>query len=152
MPNLWSSMSSPIVALYAMSDTLVNLASDNGLAPVRHQAITQTNEDFHTVGPKIWIKIPSNLLSRKCFWTCLQIGSDFILFRPRPVRNFYFWSPIGGTPHQRSRCPQLLQFAQPLPWGPVPPPPSGAYLRPPPTAPPCRTNDSSWLLCEGQHL
>ena len=43
----------------------VSIGSDNGLAPVRRQAITWTNADLLSIGPlgtylsEIWIKIQS---------------------------------------------------------------------------------------------
>ena len=62
----------------------VRIGSDNGLSPVRRQAITSTSPDLLSIGPlgtnfsEIWIKT-QNFNSRKCIWKYrLRNGVHFV--------------------------------------------------------------------------
>ena len=59
----------------------VSIGSDNGLSPIRRQAITWTNADLLSNGPsgtnvnEIWIEILTfSFHSRKCIWTYVVWG------------------------------------------------------------------------------
>ena len=67
----------PLVPHIYASVHWAGIGSDNGLSPVRHQAITWTNADFWSIGHlgtnfneiriEIW-----NFYSWKCIWKCLM--------------------------------------------------------------------------------
>ena len=81
---------SPRWCIY-MSERWVSIGSDNGLAPVWHQAISWINTDLLSVRPlgtnfsEIWIKIRT-LNSLKCMWK-YHLRMAFILFRGKWINS-----------------------------------------------------------------